>query len=150
MEQFKSFNDYFSSLGGEWILTRSVSSGETLEGALEFISIDQSAFRVVEVGELRISDGNLISATRQWIWKFSDDGLQIFFDEEPLRLYHQLRPTESGGTWTAEGYHDCAPDIYSGEYRFSLNKITIRQDVMGPRKDYQIISNYSRKVPIRN
>ena len=148
MEKFADFSEFFNSLIGEWSLARTVSTGEHMDGKLVFSRMDSSNLLANEAGEVHMASGNIVSATRQWIWRLAGDGLQVYFDEEPPRLYHQLKPVLRAGAWHGEGHHDCQPDTYVGEYLFSTNKIIIKQDVMGPKKDYQIISEYRRLTPI--
>ncbi|MEM9280103.1 MAG: DUF6314 family protein [Pseudomonadota bacterium] len=150
MRQFADFGEYFDSLVGEWSILRTVSSGEKLQGKLLLAFLDNSSYLVSETGELRMSDGNLISASRQWIWRYENGNLLIYFDEEPPRLYHQMVPVLRAGAWHGQGDHDCPPDAYVGEYLFSANKIIVKQDVMGPKKDYQIVSEYTRRFPIQS
>ncbi|MGI9351435.1 MAG: DUF6314 family protein [Rhizobiaceae bacterium] len=142
-----TFADFFNTLIGEWSLSRAISTGEQMEGSLVFSRMDSSNLQANEVGDMRMASGNVISATRQWIWRIGDAGLQIYFDEDPPRLYHQVKPVARAGAWHGEGHHDCQPDTYVGDYLFSDNKIIIKQDVLGPNKDYQIISEYQRMKP---
>ncbi|MEM9331751.1 MAG: DUF6314 family protein [Pseudomonadota bacterium] len=138
------FSVFFNTLIGEWKISRKVSTGEQFEGTLLVSSLSQGALLFEEVGHLQIPNGGLISASRRWIWVFEQSHLQIFFDEKPKRLYHAFEPDFSDGAWRGEAHHDCAPDIYIGKYELLEDLIVIHQEIRGPKKEYEICSEYRR------
>lgn len=138
------FEEVFNSLAGEWFLRRSISSGECLQGRATISHAGTNRLFVSEEGDLRLADGGSVPASRNWVWRFEEGSLEIFFDEEPLRLYHEVELIAEADCWRGEASHDCPPDIYRGEYLFRHDAIMVEQTVLGPRKDYRIISEFSR------
>ncbi len=138
------FSDYFESLIGAWHLERKISSGENLTGKAVFSQANENCLLAEESGQLQMTDGNLVSAHRRWIWQEEQGDLRIFFDESPLRLYHGFRPILKGQNWFGTGKHICQPDTYVGEYQMSADRMEIRQSISGPKKDYSIVSVYRR------
>ena len=139
------FRDCFLSLAGKWVMSRTVSSGETVRGELVFDPSGDGRYRAIEHGELQLADGNRINANRTWIWEQDGSVLSIFFDENPVRLYHRFAPIMEDGIWCGAALHHCSPDNYEGRYRFLPNVIEIDQKITGPKKDYSISTRYSRK-----
>ncbi|MEM7214012.1 MAG: DUF6314 family protein [Pseudomonadota bacterium] len=143
----KRFADYFDSLSGKWSLKRTISSGEELTGELIFKPAGDDALFASEAGTLRLGNGNLVSASRRWLWRYEFGILKIFFVEEPLRLYHEFVPEFGNGNWHGNSHHSCDPDVYLGEYVFSPGRISSEQIVSGPRKDLRIITECERLEP---
>ena len=138
------FGEYFDALSGSWLLQRAISSGETVKGIVEFKRINDAAFLVSEEGEMRLADGTNFSAKRQWQWHFDGSKFGVYFAETPIRLYHEFFPVVELEGWSGVGRHECAPDSYIGDYQFLISAILVRQVVSGPKKDYQIHSEYLR------
>lgn len=139
------FEDIFKNLAGEWGLTRNISSGEHFTGTANFTSVSNSAFILIENGELKTQDGNTITATREWHWAYAPESqLTISYNESPLRLYHQLSLNIKNQICCGEATHLCTPDTYIGEYEFSENQIRIEQKISGPKKDYRVRSLFER------
>lgn len=90
-------------------------------------------------------EGNTIEASREWHWALqANDYLIISYNENPLRLYHRLEIAMENGHWRGSADHFCAPDTYSGAYKFEKNKILIDQKITGPKKDYSVSSLFER------
>jgi len=139
------FFQYFQSLKGDWELNREISDGSRLEGSARFTLQSSNQFLLEETGKLTLPDGASVQAHRNWIWQFeAENKLNVFYAENPPRLYHALFLKQENSRWIATARHECAPDIYDGMYIFRENFFEIRQTILGPKKDFKIESLYER------
>jgi len=140
-----TFKTVFEQLAGEWKLSRHISSGEIFSGIACFEKASPSEFLLSESGELKTQDGNSITASREWCWTYTPvNQLTISYNENPLRLYHQLSMGIENEIWTGEATHLCIPDTYFGQYEFSEDQIRIEQKISGPKKNYIVSSLFER------
>lgn len=138
-------DNFFVNLTGKWALSRSISTGENFHGSATFDLENKNQLVLFEQGSLFLSESNVIDATRRWVWRLAESSqLNIFFDESPLRLYHQLELVIESNRATGTANHVCGDDIYAGKYQISETSIKIHQTVSGPKKDYSILSKYDR------
>ena len=97
-----------------------------------------------ETGQLTLPNNSVINAERRWLWELkAPDQLEIYYDEQPARLYHLVVLANVDGIWRGTASHLCEPDTYAGMYKFGDGEFQIDQTVTGPRKDYSISSIYS-------
>lgn len=79
----------------------------------------------------------------------------VYFISKDLsldRLFHEIQFDESklsSSLIKANGSHFCNPDNYTVNYEFylknsELNRWTIEYNVKGPKKDYKMLTCYSR------
>jgi len=88
----------------------------------------------VETGTLVVEGGAPMTAERRYFW---GDDLSVYFDDG--RLFHQV-PARGG-----QARHFCDPDTYLVNYDFSgWPGFEVRHDVTGPRKDYVMVSRFTR------
>lgn len=132
-------------LAGAWSLERKISSGEQFSGSAIFEPCSETSLKLEESGTLFLQGGDSITANRNWVWHFEGENLSVFFDEDPLRLYHNVPLSRDAETLAGMADHVCGKDVYAGEYRFSDDHFTIDQRVNGPAKNYTIASRYERK-----
>lgn len=144
MKNHSGFDKYFEGLAGSWVLKREISSGETVDGRVEFLADEEGGFLVDEAGQMRLPNGHSVSAKRRWRWYYNLSSLLVYFDENPLRLYHDVKISANDDHWLGDAEHLCHPDTYCGAYQFFDDQIVITQDVLGPKKDYRIRSIYCR------
>jgi hypothetical protein len=88
-----------------------------------------------------------IEGTRDYIYRLEGDELNIYFPEQPLRLFQQitLSRQQDTGYLHANAYHRCSADDYRSSYCFKSEKdFTIVHRVTGPRKDYTLTTDYRR------
>jgi hypothetical protein len=77
-----------------------------------------------------------MEAERVYLWRASGAGIEVLFDDG--RPFHRIDDS-------AEAAHWCDPDQYDVTYEFGRwPKWSSRWRVLGPRKDYVMVSNYSR------
>ena len=92
-----------------------------------------------ETGELTLGTAPPMRAERQYLWRpDGDGGIALFFDDgRPFHAF-ALGPA-------AEADHDCPPDTYRVAYGFAdWPAWTATWRVTGPRKDYTMVSLYTR------
>jgi len=141
----QSFESYFKSIAGSWLLEREISTGETFHGKAVFEHISKSAFLMREEGQLVLSDKKEISASRNWYWHLSDENtLEITYDEAALQNYHLLSLDKFKAGWCGTAKHLCGSDLYSGDYKFYEKRLEITQTIKGPKKSYVVSSIYSK------
>jgi hypothetical protein len=136
------------SLIGSWAIERRVDDMATLTGSVNFERSAENEAVYHETGTLRLSTGYEAAAERKYIYRQCGDGLAVFFDERPPRLFHMVKLIRDGdGYLTGEAEHICADDVYLTDYKFdSDTQFRVRHRVRGPRKDYTIITLYRKIV----
>ncbi len=99
---------------------------------------------LTESGALLLADGSAVQASRQWLWSLSGTKLLVEFPEIEPRPYHviNMKPTDHG--WQGKANHLCIDDTYDGKYVVGANTMTVSHKIKGPKKDYEIISQFVR------
>jgi len=139
------FEIYFKSLAGSWTLKREISTGEIFIGKAVFESTSSTVFLMREEGDLTLSNGQVIQASRNWYWHLVNaNSLEITYDEARVEDYHLIEFSKDDTSWNGIAHHLCGADHYSGEYKFSEESFEIIQTVKGPKKDYIVSSIYSK------
>jgi len=127
---------------GTWQLRRTITDRLGPEGRFS----GQALFEPVagglalrEVGRLAMG-GQEFAATRQYRWLARGQGVDVQFGDGRFFHHFSLGPR-------AEAGHDCAPDRYDVAYDFSLwpGAWQATWQVRGPRKDYTMVSRYTRE-----
>lgn len=127
---------------GLWDLHRSIhdfATGQTgtFRGTARFASGD-GALNYHEAGEMRLGTGPALWAERRYLWRQGACGIEVYFDDG--RFFHLIEPQPR-----PEADHWCDPDSYRVAYDFSdWPRWSARWTVTGPRKNYQMISDYRR------
>jgi hypothetical protein len=120
---------------GRWDITREISHGDGTRAKFTGTALWQptaEGARQVERGTL-VANGQSFSAERQYLWR----GLDVYFEDG--RFFHSVPP--EGG----HAAHWCDPDQYDVHYDFAhWPNWTARWQVSGPRKDYTMVSRFSR------
>lgn len=139
-------SDVTKKLIGSWSLDRVIEGQATMQGIATFAPLDGARLAYREQGHLKLANGTIVQAEREYIFSNSDGGFQVFFKEEPLRLFHEiLLSASSGGELCGSARHICNRDDYQSAYRFMPDgTFVVRHVVSGPRKDYAITSTYAR------
>jgi hypothetical protein len=138
----RSARDVFSALAGTWELSRTVGDWN-FRGRAVFRAQGPNELRYEENGILAKPDNANIQASRRYIYRYEADRMVVYFDELPARIFEILVLKRApNGTWEAEAEHVCDPDRYASRYAFGPDTILITHVVHGPRKDYEMVSNY--------
>lgn len=139
------FQDVFVTLNGTWKLVREISDGSRFVGNADFTFLCKDKIRLCEDGILTLPDLKEIPASRSWLWEVRRNNLlDIFYDEEPPRPYHSVPVKYIGKEFSGEADHLCDRDLYSGSYTIAKDRIEIAHRVSGPKKDYRLVSVFSR------
>jgi hypothetical protein len=140
--ELRSAKDVFSALAGTWELSRTVGEWN-FRGRAVFRAQAPNELRYEENGILAKPDNADIQASRRYIYRCEADRIVVYFDERPTRIFEILDPKRApNGTWEAEGEHACPPDHYVSRYAFGIGRLLIAHVVRGPRKNYEMVSNY--------
>ena len=140
--ELRSTKDVFSALAGTWELLRTIGEWN-FRGSAVFQAQGSGELRYEENGILSKPGNADIQASRRYIYRYEADRIVIYFDERPARIFEILDLKRApNGSWEAEAEHACNPDHYASRYAFGRDTIAITHVVRGPRKDYEMVSNY--------
>ena len=132
---------------GRWTLTRKIiqRNGDVFAfmGEAEFSWLEGSeheesrALAYFENGEVTAPNGHVMPAERRYFWQQLQTGLfEVLFDDK--RYFHSFSATNPNAE------HLCGDDNYVVRYDFSTWPVwRSTWKVIGPRKDYTMISKYS-------
>ncbi|OSJ32528.1 hypothetical protein BSZ19_18410 [Bradyrhizobium japonicum] len=146
VDQWGNTSELPGKLVGNWSIDRVIEGQGTLRGLATFSRLDEDSLAYREQGNLRLPNDTELQTEREYIFKKRDGGFDVFFKENPPRLFHAivLSPHVGGGV-TGDGRHLCNFDYYRSSYSFLPDgSIVIRHVVSGPRKDYKMTTAYSR------
>lgn len=123
---------------GRWAVQREIlpASGASgrFEGQAEWRVCQSGGLIYAEQGVLTLEGHAPMQAERRYLWK---EGLDVYFEDG--RFFHTV-PAEGGAA-----AHWCAPDQYDVTYDFThWPRFEAKWRVRGPRKNYEMISLYSR------
>jgi hypothetical protein len=135
-----------ASLPGAWSFNRVIEGQGSMQGIATFTPLGAVSLAYRERGRLKLLDGTELEAEREYVFRESDRGFNVFFKETPLRLFHAIELVASdGGALIGSAGHLCNLDHYQSTYSFSADDgFVIRHVVSGPRKDYTMITTYRR------
>ena len=140
--ELRSARDVFSALAGTWALSRTIGEWN-FHGSAVFCARVPDELRYEENGTLAKPGGADIQASRRYVYRYEASRIVVYFDERPARIFEVLAPKRApNGTWEARAEHLCPPDHYASRYVFGPDTIVIVHVVRGPRKDYEMVSNY--------
>ncbi|WP_438991204.1 DUF6314 family protein [Lentibacter sp.] len=124
-----------SDFTGRWALSRRIVPAQGAEARFEGMAAWTAAGAYEERGLLRVAGQPPMQAERRYRWAAD---LSVYFEDG--RFFHQV-PPEGGATG-----HWCDPDQYDVVYDFAdWPRWQVRWAVLGPRKNYEMISHYSRE-----
>ncbi|MEL7178179.1 MAG: DUF6314 family protein [Pseudomonadota bacterium] len=131
---------------GPWELVRDITDLANrwpgrLEGVAQFIPQgDSGRLMYREEGLLTFAGLQAAKATRSYDWLIqAPDAIEVFFEDG--RPFHRFDPTKR----EVEAEHLCDADLYSVRYVFETEtKWRAEWRVEGPRKDYRMVSFYTR------
>ena len=126
---------------GHWHLTRTIADalgpGGELIGTAQFSSIS-GGLDYAEDGWLRMGSLPAVKASRRYIWRADGAAIDVSFHDG--RAFHRFDPVAG----QPEARHECVPDLYHVTYDFgSWPYWVAKWRVVGPRKDYRMVSRYS-------
>lgn len=139
--------DIFDRLRGVWAIRRSISNGAALTGMAAFTQLTDDKLHYDERGELVLADGHRFAATRSYVFHRSGAGFDVYFADEPAKLFHAISLVERNGIWIGNGDHPCRDDLYQTRYAFRADDtFIIAHTVRGPRHHYDMETTYRRET----
>lgn len=129
---------------GRWRLERLIKDrrNETdgrLTGEARFTRTAEDAFHYEEEGMLDYGNATPMAATRRYLWRAGEEGIEVLFEDG--RPFHQIALDRL----MPDDNHHCDPDVYHVSYDFrDWPKWRSIWRVVGPSKDYRMMSDYSR------
>ncbi|WBL79681.1 DUF6314 family protein [Bradyrhizobium xenonodulans] len=135
---------------GSWSFDRVIEGQATMQGTATFTPLDRVRLAYREQGYLKLANGNIVQAEREYVFSSSGfsssgGGFNVFFKEDPPRLFHEISLSASpGGELSGHARHLCKRDEYLSTYLFLPDgTFAIRHVVRGPRKDYTMNTTYT-------
>jgi hypothetical protein len=146
IDHWNSPSEVTKALIGSWSFDRIVEGQATMQGVATFTPLDAERLAYREQGRLKLQNGTELEAEREYVFRKRDQGFEVFFKETPPRLFHAIELAVSdGGGLSGSAGHLCSPDHYQSTYAFLADGgFVIRHIVLGPRKDYTMVTTYSR------
>lgn len=131
---------------GPWSFDRVIESQATMQGVAILAPLDERRLAYREQGNLKLLNGTELQAERDYIFSNSDSGFEVFFKEDPPRLFHAISlSAPSGGELSGSARHLCNLDNYLSTYTFLADgRFVVRHVVSGPRKNYTMTTTYTR------
>ena len=131
-----------ADFSGHWRLSRRIEAGSastaTLDGTAKFAG-SARGLEYLEAGMLRIAGQNPVAAERRAIWVLAGSAISVLFADG--RAFHRF----DGADPEPVVRHDCAPDLYLGQYDFrDWPDWSLTWQVSGPHKAYRTVSTFRR------
>jgi hypothetical protein len=138
--------EVIKNLSGSWSFDRTIEGQGSMKGVATFTALDQSSLLYREQGNLKLAGGTELQAEREYIYRVRPDRFDVLFKESPPRLFHAICLMQhEGSEYCGSANHLCGLDTYQSTYTFLADgNFVIRHIVHGPRKDYTMITTYSR------
>jgi hypothetical protein len=139
-------SEVMARLTGSWSFNRIIEGQGTMQGLATFTPLDEGRLAYREQGHLTLLNGTALEAEREYIFSKGDRGFEVFFKENPPRLFHEIELAASvGGALSGSAGHLCNLDDYQSTYTFLADgRFVVRHVVSGPRKDYTMTTAYTR------
>ncbi|QQN65027.1 hypothetical protein JIR23_04215 [Bradyrhizobium diazoefficiens] len=139
-------SEVMTKLIGSWSFDRLIEGQGTMQGLAIFTPLNAESLAYREQGTLKLSNGTALQAEREYIFSKSDQGFEVFFKENPPRLFHEVSLSASvAGELSGSAGHLCNLDHYQSTYTFLADGgFVVRHVVSGPRKRYTIATAYAR------
>jgi hypothetical protein len=133
------------ALVGCWSLQRRITLGARLQGVAVFAPPGpDGGLHYREEGSLFVPQAGVMQAERDYYYVQAKDGFNVYFDVNQQRLFHSIRLEARGKQLAGSAVHYCGDDVYQSHYRFWLpHRFLIAHYVIGPRKDYCMVSVYN-------
>ncbi len=149
VEEMTPIAQVFSALEGRWTLNRKIPGYGMIEGIAEFqkSETDSKTLHYREDGLLCTLDDKNFTVFREYLYRFQNDTIIVFFKENPERLMHLLEFSNDGFFKTAKARHICDCDIYDAIYAFHLpEEFRLDYSIKGPNKNYSIHTLFQRST----
>lgn len=139
----------FRWLEGTWSLSRQITGTGKMNGKAVFrlenpINLNRYHYR--EEGILTFLTNQSLNFHREYVYEYDENHqiINVYFNENPLKFFHKLQ--FSTDFKSADASHLCINDRYDAYYTFlNENQFGLQYRVKGPKKDYQIISTFTKE-----
>lgn len=143
----------FHSLEGPWKFQRFSDLGN-VQGIAKFQKIERNDLHYREDGIFFDTQGKSYRVYREFLYRFGQEEISVFFAEKPIRLLHTLEfvnPLSTTDPVNAKARHLCNCDTYDAEYEFRLpQEFSLTYTVKGPNKDYFMSTFFKRYLQENN
>jgi len=145
IDRWGDASDVTKKLIGSWSFERVIEGQATMQGIAIFTPLDSGWLAYREQGSLKLANGTIVQAEREYLFSNSGRGFKVFFREDPPRLFHEISlAASSGGALSGGARHLCNRDDYQSAYMFLPDgTFVVRHVVSGPRKDYTMNTIYT-------
>ena len=141
-------SEVVTRLTGAWSFDRIIEGQGSMQGFATFTRLNAESLAYREQGRLRLLNGTELEAEREYVFRERDRGFDVFFKENPPRLFHAISLSAfDGGALGGGADHLCNLDHYQSTYTFLADgRFVIRHVVSGPRKHYAMTTTYARST----
>lgn len=137
----------FSTLEGAWTFERTIAGMAEASGTARFTRQGTDKYAYRESAQVKLANGRELQASREYFYRRHAAGFDVWFAEEPPRLFHLVRLTRDANGLRANASHLCGLDHYRSRYAFlDDGSFVVEHRVEGPAKDYLIATLYRRPV----
>ncbi|MEX1013402.1 MAG: DUF6314 family protein [Waddliaceae bacterium] len=136
----------FRALEGKWNFHRTISNYGIIRGVATFkkSAIESHLLHYREEGVLKRENGEHFQVYRDYLYRYKNNRISVFFPEKTERLLHVLEFLDAT---TAVARHVCSCDVYDATYNFSLeDEFELSYLVNGPSKGYLITTFFTRQL----
>ena len=137
-------DEVFGRLAGVWNFKRHIIPYGRVSGIAALTSGREGRLSYREQGWLHLADGQILKATRRYLFEKSFAGFTVLYAEDPPRVFHRIALHEENQIWAGEALHICGADHYRSRYEFlTEGSFVVRHVVRGPAKDYSMTTHYT-------
>ena len=142
----------FSLFEGHWLITRVISNGVSAQGHAEFRRRSTGILDYIEVGAL--SSGECFS--KQYRYCLQNRVIRVEHNDRVKKgqPFHEIEFSRQGGEGDgilqARAKILCGHDHYDSTYEVAQFGIKLVHLISGPRKDYQIETQFTRQASNEN
>lgn len=146
IDAWRDASQVMTRLAGTWSFNRVIEGQGHMQGLATFTPLDGERLAYREQGRLRLLNGSELEAEREYLFCARDRGFDVYFKENPPRLFHTISLSATAGrALSGSADHLCNLDNYQSTYTFLPDgRLVIRHVVSGPRKDYMMTTTYMR------
>ena len=140
--------DLYLIFSGQWSVSRQLNGTLFFEGDALFVSTKNGPIKYTEKGTVTHPNGHVGLGQRTYYFLIEDSGFffSAYFDDQCAQIFHSVKVERNNGEYVGQGNHKCLEDLYTSRYRFtSIHRWEWEHQVVGPKKNYLITSQYRRK-----
>lgn len=130
----------FESLLGSWTFERVIRPGGSIKGTVEFLLKDPNTYSYKEEGTFLNERSEEFETSREYLYCYRNNTIEVLFsDGKSFLTLEFISPQYAIGT------HTCSEDNYEAFYSFlSPISFTVEYSVKGPRKEYEMLTFFTR------